>query len=402
MTPSWEANLQRPADRTSAPLGRGLRLRLRDLHAVKNRVRFLLPLALLLALAACATPMTPEPQSPPEYATPLMGAFVPTGFWNDLNGFKELEERVGGEFDLGHWYTSWSHAYDPVPVNDLLEHGRIPLVSWQSHVPSVADIAAGLHDDYVRDWARQAAAAPGVLYVRPFPEMNGDWAPWHGDPENLKRAWRRLVTLFKEEGAHNVRWVFSPNVTDEPRTQENRMENYYPGTEYVDVLALDGYNWGSTRPYIGWRSFDEVFATGYERITALGPQPVWIPEVASTEHGGDKAQWITDMLSSTAFGRLEAIIWFNEDKETDWRIESSVASAEAFREWFEWRAADEGQQIMAARARVAAGAATQTGADALTVAAAPAAHAASTDTGRVTGSGQEAELRAEVVLLTHR
>ncbi|MFA5552065.1 MAG: glycosyl hydrolase [Trueperaceae bacterium] len=281
--------------------------------------------------------MTAELEAPTTFTQPLMGAFVPTGFWSDLAAFKELEGTVGGEFDIGHWYTSWSHDYDPIPVNDLLQHGRIPLVSWQSQVPSVADIAAGLHDDYVRQWARQAAQAPGVLYVRPFPEMNGDWAPWYGDPENLKLAWRRLVTLFREEGASNVKWVFSPNVTDEPRTEVNRMENYYPGTEYVDVLALDGYNWGSTRPYIGWQSFDQVFAGGYERITALGPQPVWIPEVASTEHGGDKAAWITDMLSSTTFDRLEAIVWFNEDKETDWRIESSHASAEAFRQWFEWR-----------------------------------------------------------------
>lgn len=319
--------------------GRSLRARRLVVTSGKNRALFAAPLLLLLALAACASPLTVEVETPTTFTRPLMGAFVPTGFWNDLDAFRELEGTVGGEFDVGHWYTSWSYEYDPIPVNDLLSHGRIPLVSWQSHVPSVADIAAGLHDDYVRRWASQAAEAPGLLYVRPFPEMNGDWAPWHGDPENLKLAWQRLVKLFEEEGAHNVRWVFSPNVTDEPRTLENRMENYYPGTEYVDVLALDGYNWGSTRPYIGWRSFDEVFAGGYERITALGPQPVWIPEVASTEHGGDKAEWIREMLSSTAFDRLEAIIWFNEDKETDWRIESSHASEEAFREWFEWRAA---------------------------------------------------------------
>lgn len=291
--------------------------------------------SLLLTLAACATPTEKEPNA--QFAKPLVGAFVPTGFWSDLAEFKALEDTVGGQFDVGHWYTSWSYPYDPIPVNDLLDHGRIPLVSWQSLVPSVADIAAGLHDAYVREWARQAAQAPGVLYVRPFPEMNGDWAPWHGDPENLKLAWRHLVRLFEEEGATNVRWVFSPNVTDEPRTESNRMENYYPGSEYVDVLALDGYNWGTTRPYIGWQSFDEVFGGGYQRITALGPQPVWIAEVASTEHGGDKGEWITEMLSSTAFDRLEAIVWFNEDKETDWRIESSDSSAGAFREWFEWR-----------------------------------------------------------------
>ncbi len=260
---------------------------------------------------------------------------MPSGVWNDLAPLRELERELGGTFAIAHWYTSWSFAYDPVPVDDLLAHGRVPLVSWQSHGIPVADIAAGDYDDYVREWARSAAQADGEVYVRPFPEMNGDWTDWNGDPDALVVAWRRLARLFAEEGASNVRWVFSPNVSDEPRTAENMMERYYPGNDVVDVLALDGYNWGTTRDHTHWRSFDQVFAVGYERIAALGEQPVWIAEVASTEHGGSKGAWIEEMLSSTAFPRVEAIIWFNEDKETDWRIESSRGSLRAFQAWFD-------------------------------------------------------------------
>jgi hypothetical protein len=53
-------------------------------------------------------------------------------------------------------------------------------------------------------------------------------------------------------------------------------------------------------------------------------------ETASSESGGDKAAWIRAMFATTAFPRLEAIVWFNEDKETDWRIESSPARCDAF------------------------------------------------------------------------
>ena len=38
------------------------------------------------------------------------------------------------------------------------------------------------------------------------------------------------------------------------------------------------------------------------------------------------------MLASTAFPRLEAIVWFNQDKEQDWRIDSSDRSLQTFRE----------------------------------------------------------------------
>ena len=186
------------------------------------------------------------------------------------------------------------------------------------------DITAGHHDDYLRSWAQGIQHAPGPVYLRPFPEMNGDWVPWNGDPQALRDAWTHLTTLFENEGTHNVRWVWSPNVTDEPRTEHNRMENYYPGHDHVHVLALSGYNWGDTRPTIGWRSFEDILEEPYARLTRLGPQPVWMAETASSEVGGDKAAWIRAMFASAAeFPRLEAIVWFNEDKETDWRIESS-------------------------------------------------------------------------------
>ncbi|MFO8148654.1 MAG: hypothetical protein R6T93_00005, partial [Trueperaceae bacterium] len=130
------------------------------------------------------------------------------------------------------------------------------------------------------------------------------------------------------------RWVFSPNVTDEPRTTDNRMERYYPGDDVVDILALDGYNWGTKRDWSTWTPFQDVFRQGYDRIAALGPQPIWFAEIASAEAGGDKSAWITDMFAtaSDAFPRLEALIWFDEDKEADWRIASRPEVLAAFRE----------------------------------------------------------------------
>ena len=118
-------------------------------------------------------------------------------------------------------------------------------------------------------------------------EMNGSWYPWGGtanenSAHDYVRAWRRLHGIFARVGAANVRWVWSPLVEDVPATPGNAFERYYPGSRYVDVLALDGYNWGTSVPgFGGWRSFDAVFASAYARIVRLGSQPVWIAETAS-------------------------------------------------------------------------------------------------------------------------
>ena len=56
-----------------------------------------------------------------------------------------------------------------------------------------------------------------------------------------------------------------------------------------------------------------------------------IAETSSSELGGSKARWITDL-----FGYLSAqpdvvgLVWFHIAKEADWRVDSSTASVEAF------------------------------------------------------------------------
>jgi len=293
-------------------------------------------LAAFAVAAASACGAQPPPTTPHEGgAEPLahhvrFGAFTYGGVWQGMEPVLRLESELGRPLDVVHWFMNWDHAYDARMVDAVAAGGRAPLISWQPLRQDVHDIATGRFDDYLRSWARGIRDAPVPVYLRPFPEMNGDWVPWNGDPDALRAAWTRMTALFAAEGAHQVRWVWSPNVTDEPRTDGNRLERYYPGSDQVDVLALSGYNWGEARPAIGWRSFEQVFATGYARLTALGPQPVWLAELASTDVGGDKPAWVRGMFAATAFPRIEALVWFDEDKETDWRLAADPAVLRAF------------------------------------------------------------------------
>lgn len=263
----------------------------------------------------------------------MFGAYTYGGVWSGMDPVLTLESAIGRRLDIVHWFTSWDNEWDSRLLEPLGAGGRLPLISWQPFGVSSASIAAGHHDEYIRSWATGAADYGQPVYLRPFPEMNGDWTPWNGDTGSFVVAWRRIVDIFTAEGAHNVLWVWSPNVLDEPRTDVNRMELYYPGESYVDVLAIDGYNWGSVRPYIGWQSFAEIMDLAYDRITALGSQPLWMAETASAEMGGDKGAWVQQMfVDSLHYDRLEAIVWFDENKETDWRINSSFGALASFQE----------------------------------------------------------------------
>ena len=123
--------------------------------------------------------------------------------------------------------------------------------------------------------------------------------------------------------------MIRPNVIG-PREKWNVIGNYYPGNDYVDILGLDGYNWGkcATKKRFGWtsywKSFQEVFSAPLKKIKKLSPnKAVMIFETASTDIGGDKALWIQEALSYAEKEKLKAIIWFQVDKECGWKINSA-------------------------------------------------------------------------------
>lgn len=255
------------------------------------------------------------------------------------------------------WYQAWGdpggRSFDPRLLDTVVARGAVPLVTWEPWIAhggpdqpefALAAIAAGTYDDYIHGWARDAAAWGRPFYLRFAHEMNGSWYPWGADvngntPDDYVAAWRHVLGIFREEGATNVRWVWSPNVllsSAGPSAALNDIapatsyRSYYPGDDYVDWVALDGYNWGGT----GWQSLSEVFARSYDTLVALTEKPVMIAEVGCTEQGGDKAAWIESGLLTEIpqrLPRVRAVIWFNSNQERDWRIDSSPAALQAFR-----------------------------------------------------------------------
>jgi beta-mannanase len=139
-------------------------------------------------------------------------------------------------------------------------------------------------------------------------------------------AWRRIVEIYRAAGADNVHFVWCPIAEDDAGTEE--MEKYWPGSEWVDVLGFDAYNWGSP-----WRSHQEIFGDAYRRVTALDPvKPVWVCEFASAEGSGEqsKGRWVEALMGDTGFPRIQALNWFSVDKECAWHMNSSPEALAAF------------------------------------------------------------------------
>ncbi len=207
----------------------------------------------------------------------------------------------------------------------------------------LAAINNGQYDAFFRQYAREARSAIEPVYFRFGFEMNGDWFEWGGKPTAFIAAWRRVHRIFAVEGAVNVSWVWAPNAISGPRTPDNGLEKYWPGDAYVDVIGLDGYNFGDDHsPWHRWVSCREIFSDALEHIAASGvTQPVLITGFACADDtaGGRRALWIKNAHAFFT-GRPEIIgaIWFNYDKrregEPNWRIDADSRSLAAWRQTF--------------------------------------------------------------------
>jgi beta-mannanase len=140
-------------------------------------------------------------------------------------------------------------------------------------------------------------------------------------------AYRHIHDLFVAAGATNVVWAWCPNVTDTDGTNDATL-SYYPGDDYVDWTGVDGYNWGGGE----WQSFHDVFKDIYPLLTGK-KKPILIGEMASSETTGNKPAWINAMIPSLKndYPLIKGVIWFDVNKERDWRISSSAATESAFR-----------------------------------------------------------------------
>ncbi|MGH2389373.1 MAG: RICIN domain-containing protein, partial [Chloroflexota bacterium] len=119
------------------------------------------------------------------------------------------------------------------------------------------------------------------------------------------------------------------------------LASLYPGDAYVDWVGLDGYNDGTdtSAGYSGWQTFSQVFGYSYDALAALTQKPMMIGETASTEESSNPtvqntASWITSAFFTeipSRFPRLRLVIWFDQNKETDWRVNSRAAALSAYR-----------------------------------------------------------------------
>ena len=229
--------------------------------------------------------------------------------------------------------VAWIKGLGSIPfIRLMLRSDLLPRHAETTY--SLDRIIAGEFDNDFHTWFAAAGASGTPLYVEYGSEANADWFSWNGTwngggdtdgfgdihvsdgPERFREAYRHIIRICREEDARNVSWVFHVNWRDEPAEPWNRLEEYYPGDDWIDAIAVSIY--GAQQPTDpGWPQLREFMDQAYPRLVALSPvKPMMLMEFGATSGNpnGDQAAWARDALEDILSGRwprLIAFSWWN-------------------------------------------------------------------------------------------
>ena len=129
-------------------------------------------------------------------------------------------------------YVAYGRAFPSGWVGRLKAQGVAPHIAWE---PNQGLGAVG-DDDYLRQFARDAARADCPIFLRYASEMNGDWTRYGGDPLLYKVKWA-IVQGVMARYAPNVAMVWCVN-----NIPERPIEKFYPGDNLVDWVGVNLYS----------------------------------------------------------------------------------------------------------------------------------------------------------------
>ena len=269
-----------------------------------------------------------------------------------------LEDTLKTTFPLIHIYTAWGskteEQFPRLQVEGIMELGSLPLITWEPWLSDfdmdkypqlrkaetrdkggLSDINRGLYDNYITAWAQEAAKIKQPIFLRVGHEMNDPyrypWGPQNNSAKDFINAWRHIHQVFKEAGATNIIWVWSPHPA------YGFFDAFYPGDAYVDYVGIGTLNYGTAASWSKWWSFKEIFGNYYKDLSKF-KKPIMITEFGCLDVGGNRSQWFSDALTDipVKYPAIKSVIFFHysDDKTTtqqaiNWYIKDDKKTSRA-------------------------------------------------------------------------
>lgn len=266
---------------------------------------------------------TPRPATPP-----YLGVYEPA----EAHSYRQVSAfgtMAGHRPGVVLYYDNVGEMFPAALVARIYAHGAIPFAQISPKGVTMASIAAGEQDSWLRSYAVAVAARRRPFIVSFAAEMNGGWYPWgwhHTSPAVWISAWRHVVDVFRSAGARHVIWLWT---ISHASPASGAMAAWWPGSAYVTWVGVDGYYYRRTE------TFATVFSPSIVAIRKFTADPILLSETGIGQVAG-QAKMMGDLFAGIRRYQLAGLVWFDVCQHGGffhqcWRLEGHPAAIAAFR-----------------------------------------------------------------------
>ena len=276
-------------------------------------------LALLAALTACGST---SPMARSRVMSEL-GIFEP-GVPESYTPVGDFTAMSGVRPNLAVYYSGWYEPFRATFATEAARHGAVTLVQIDPTGISLAAIAAGTYDTYLRTYARAVRTYGDKVILSFGHEMNASWYSWGFTHTPRRRSWRRGGDCHRvPRGGGQERNL----AVDGKRHGVQACCPYRSVVARRQLRDLAGYRWLLLRDVPDVR---DPVRPDHHRRARTQRAPVLIAETGATPAAGKPVKIASVFAGVHAYGLL-GFVWFDADTNQDWRISDDPAAVAALR-----------------------------------------------------------------------
>jgi hypothetical protein len=235
-----------------------------------------------------------------------------------LGSASRLAAQTGQHSQVGHSILGWNqgNTWGARLAVQLENNGPVPMIAFTMsrgfpsgrEVVTPRAVAFGRGDAYLGALNRAIADWGRLIYLRPFPEMNGHWNSYCAytksgrlkgisySTASFRKAFARVYLLLHGGTAQQLnlrlrrlglpgvthdyqpnplpllRVIWNPQGYGSPDLPGNRAQSYYPGDRYVDVVGNDLYDIGGK---VEWAANDLLYKAHRNKPYAIPEWGLW-------------------------------------------------------------------------------------------------------------------------------
>lgn len=192
----------------------------------------------------------------------------PVQQWTDAGGLVQLMWHFNVPKREGSTDYTCTPSETTFRAANALKEGTWEHKWFYGQMDKVVATMLKLQDAGIAATWRPFHEAAGNATARQQADWTKSWFWWGYDgAEVCKRLWTTMFDYFQQKGIHNLIWVWTTQNYNGNSSQYRQDTDWYPGDQYVDIVARDLYGYNGAR---NQQEFTEIQSRYPTKMVALG------------------------------------------------------------------------------------------------------------------------------------